>query len=111
MDSEAPANPSTQLSTLLRDGPGVGVHSMVWSDTLANVERCLDRHSLKEFDYRVLFQMSATDSSHLIDSTNANQLGFYRALLYSEEQGGIEKFRPYANLTDDWLDSVRQHLA
>jgi S-DNA-T family DNA segregation ATPase FtsK/SpoIIIE len=110
MDSEAPANPSAQLATLLRDGPGVGVHCMVWSDTLADVERCLDRQTLKEFDYRVLFQMSATDSSHLIDSTSANQLGFYRALLYSEEQGGIEKFRPYADITDDWLEKAHQNL-
>ncbi len=110
MDSEAAANPSTQLATLLRDGPGVGVHCIVWSDTLANVERCLDRQTLKEFDYRVLFQMSATDSSHLIDSTHANQLGFYRALLYSEEQGGIEKFRPYAQITEDWLEKAHQLL-
>jgi S-DNA-T family DNA segregation ATPase FtsK/SpoIIIE len=54
--------------------------------------------------------MSAADSSHLIDSTSANQLGFHRALLYSEEQGGIEKFRPYAEITDAWLEKARQQL-
>jgi hypothetical protein len=70
----------------------------------------MDRQTLKEFDYRVLFQMSAADSSHLIDSTGANQLGFHRALLYSEEQGGIEKFRPYADITDAWLEKARQQL-
>jgi len=111
MEADAAPSPAAQLATLLRDGPGVGVHCIVWSDTLANVERCMDRQTLREFDYRVLFQMSATDSSHLIDSTSANQLGFYRALLYSEEQGGIDKFRPYADITDAWLDKVRRQLA
>jgi hypothetical protein len=110
MDADAAPTPNAHLVALLRDGPGVGVHCVVWSDTLANVERCLDRQTLKEFDYRVLFQMSASDSSHLIDSTGANQLGFYRALLYSEEQGGIEKFRPYAGVTDNWLEKARQQL-
>ncbi len=110
MDADAAPNPSAQLATLLRDGPGVGIHCIVWADTLANIERSMDRQTLKEFDYRVLFQMSAADSSHLIDSTCANQLGFHRALLYSEEQGGIEKFRPYADITDAWLDTVRKQL-
>ncbi|MCP4454361.1 MAG: cell division protein FtsK [Planctomycetes bacterium] len=109
-DADAPANPSAQLGTLLRDGPGVGVHCLAWADTLANIERCIDRQTLKEFDYRVLFQMSAADSSHLIDSTAANSLGFHRALLYSEEQGGIEKFRPYADVTEAWLEKARQQL-
>ena len=51
---------------------------------------------LREFDNRILFQMSATDSSNLIDSPAANKLGLHRALAYSEEQGVMEKFRPYA---------------
>ena len=109
-EADAAPDPTAQLATILREGPGVGVHGLVWADTLANVERCMDRQTLKEFDYRVLFQMSAADSSHLIDSTGANSLGFHRALLYSEEQGGIEKFRPYAEVTDAWLDTVRRQL-
>jgi hypothetical protein len=59
----------------------------------------------------VLFQMSAADSSNLIDSPEANRLGFYRALLYSEEHGRIEKFRPYAPGAPDWLAQVQRTLA
>jgi hypothetical protein len=65
---------------------------------------------MREFDHRVLFQMSATDSSNLIDSPAANKLGFYRALAYSEEQGVIEKFRPYALPPADWLQQVFRSL-
>ena len=65
---------------------------------------------MREFDNRVLFQMSANDSSNLIDSPAANKLGMFRALAYSEEQGTIEKFRPYALMPQEYLDLVKQRL-
>jgi hypothetical protein len=110
LNEGAKATPNAGFAELLRGGPGVGVHVLVWADTLATLERTLDRQSLREFDYRVLFQMSAADSSNLIDSPVANQLGFHRAILYSQEQGGMEKFRPYAVIREEWLAEVGAHL-
>ena len=75
------------------------------------IERTLDRASMREFDHRVLFQMSAADSSNLIDSPLANKLGFFRALSYSEEQGVVEKFRPYALPSKDFVASIAQKLS
>jgi hypothetical protein len=109
-EGDATPQADVRFADLLRDGPAVGIHTLAWADTLATLERTLDRHTLREFDYRVLFQMSAVDSSNLIDSPVANQLGFHRVLLYSEEQGGVEKFRPYAALADDWLAMLSQRL-
>jgi hypothetical protein len=83
---------------------------IAWCDTAAALERTLDRNSVREFDNRVLFQMSAADSSNLIDSPTGNKLGQNRALLYSEEQGVTEKFRPYALPSDRWLAYVKQQL-
>ncbi len=103
--------PDRQFADLLREGPPLGMHVLAWSDTPATVERTLDRGSLREFDHRVLFQMSAADSSNLIDSPLANKLGAYRALAYSEEQGVTEKFRPYALPSAEWLDHVRAQLS
>ena len=108
-EEEKKANPGKQFADLLREGPPHGIHVVAWSDTPASVERTLDRASLREFDNRVLFQMSANDSSNLIDSPVANKLGQNRALAYSEEQGTLEKFRPYALPDDAWLAHVRQH--
>jgi DNA segregation ATPase FtsK/SpoIIIE, S-DNA-T family len=98
------------FSDLLREGPALGMHVMTWADTPVSVERTFDRGMLREFDHRILFQMSANDSSNLIDSPMANKLGFYRALAYSEEQGVMEKFRPYALPSKAWLEQVRQRL-
>ena len=54
--------------------------------------------------------MSANDSSTLIDNPAAGKLGEHRALFFSEEEGKLEKFRPYAYPDDEWLASVRQQL-
>ncbi|MDD4890554.1 MAG: hypothetical protein PHU85_11575 [Phycisphaerae bacterium] len=56
-------------------------------------------------------QSRAADSSNLIDSALANKLGPNRALVYSEELGVLEKFRPYAVPSAEWLEHVRTQLA
>ena len=109
-DEEKKTPPDQQFAELLRDGAQLGIHVIAWCDTPANVERALDRASLREFDHRILFQMSANDSSNLIDSPLANRLGFHRALAFSEEQGTMEKFRPYALPDSEWLTRVKTTL-
>jgi len=107
----APPNPAKQFATILREGPGVGIHTIVWCDSLNNLNRAFDRQSMREFEMRVVFQMSGSDSSTLIDTPIAGKLGPYRALYNSEEHGCLEKFRPYGFPTADWLDEVKRLLA
>jgi hypothetical protein len=109
-EAKAPAA-DKQFAEVLREGPANGVHVVAWADTAVALDRTLDRHSMREFDNRILFQMSASDSSNLIDSPAANKLGLHRALAYSEEQGVVEKFRPYGLPEAAWLEQVRQRLA
>ncbi|MEO6435903.1 MAG: FtsK/SpoIIIE domain-containing protein, partial [Tepidisphaeraceae bacterium] len=110
-DEEKKPQPDKQFTEILRDGPPVGIHTIAWCDTAAALERTLDRAAMREFDNRVLFQMSAADSSNLIDSPTGNKLGQHRALLYSEEQGVTEKFRPYALPGERWLAYVKTQLS
>ena len=110
-EEDKPASPDKQFADLLREGPSHGLHVIAWCDTPVAVERTLDRTMMREFDHRILFQMSAADSSNLIDSPLGNKLGQHRALLYSEEQGVSEKFRPYALPGERWLAYVKQQLA
>ena len=95
-----------RFANILREGPEHHIHTVVWCDTLANTNRALNRRTLHEFDQRVLFQMSAADSSELIDSPAANKLGLHSALLFVESDGILEKFRPYALPEERWLQSV-----
>lgn len=105
-DEEAPPRPDKQFQTIYREGPGVGVHVMVWADTMTVVDRVFDRQALREFGTRVLFQMSANDSTTMIDTPVASRLGLHRALFYSEEEGAIEKFRPYAMPDEQWIATL-----
>ena len=88
--------PAGQLAEILRDGPQLGIHALIWCDTAANVERTFPRGTLKEFDQRVLTQMSAGDSNTMMDSPLASNLGQDRAVLFTESLGTAERFRPYA---------------
>ncbi|WP_423225044.1 FtsK/SpoIIIE domain-containing protein [Candidatus Amarolinea aalborgensis] len=101
----AAVSPAQQFATILREGPDVGIHTLVWCDTMTNLNRTLDRRALREFGLRVAFQMSAEDSSALLDTPAAGKLGPYRALFYSEDEGRLEKFRPYGAPADAWSNT------
>jgi energy-coupling factor transporter ATP-binding protein EcfA2 len=90
--------PYRAFMKLLREGPGVAMHTLLWCDNFNNLQRALDRSGLREFEMKVLFQMNANDSSNLMDSPLAAKLGAYRAYLYTEDQGKLEKFRPYGRI-------------
>jgi hypothetical protein len=105
-----PPSPAQQLPVILREGPDLGVHTLVWCDTAANLNRVLDPRALREFDLRVVFQMSFEDSNHLIGSPAASKLGPHRAIYYSEELSVQEKFRPYGPPPADWVASVGDRL-
>jgi hypothetical protein len=107
---EDEATPPDNLDLILRDGPGLGVHVIAWCDTLTNLNRYFTHQQLREFEMRVLFQMSPTDSGGLLDSPAASKLGRNRALYSSEEQNRIEKFRPYGIPEQSWLEEVGDRL-
>jgi S-DNA-T family DNA segregation ATPase FtsK/SpoIIIE len=105
------ATPADNLGTILKDGPGLGVHVLTWCDNVNNLNRAFDHQVIREFEMRVLFQMSQTDSGHLLDAPHASKLGPNRALYFSEEQNQFEKFRPYAVPTEEWLSHLRGRFA
>jgi S-DNA-T family DNA segregation ATPase FtsK/SpoIIIE len=107
---EKVVTPAERFAELVREGPAVGIHLLVWCDSLANAQRALDRSGLREFEMRVLFQMGVADSSTLIDTPAASRLGLNRALFASEEMSQPEKFRPYRLPPDEWLATVAGRL-
>jgi DNA segregation ATPase FtsK/SpoIIIE, S-DNA-T family len=111
MDKEKPPKPDRQWGEVVRNGPAWGVHSLVWCDSYNDVMRLVDRQALREFELRVLFQMSAADSTNLLDSPAASRLRMHRGLFYSDDLGSIEKFRPYGPPSDEWLARVRDALS
>jgi energy-coupling factor transporter ATP-binding protein EcfA2 len=101
--AEESPSPAKQFAEILREGSDLGIHSLIWCDTVNNLNRRLDRQSLREFDMTIVFQMSGEDSVNLIDSPAASKIGQHYALFYNEEDGRLEKFRPFALPSEEWL--------
>jgi S-DNA-T family DNA segregation ATPase FtsK/SpoIIIE len=111
LDKDKPPKPDKQWGEILRNGPNWGIHSLVWCDSYNDVTRLVDRQTLREFELRVLFQMSSADSTNLLDSPAASRLRMHRGLFYSDDLGTIEKFRPYGPPSEEWLARVRDALS
>jgi len=107
-DKEKTVSPSAQFQEILKEGPSLGIHLVVWCQSYNNFDRWLSRSALREFEYRIAFQMGGTDSSNLVDSPAASRLGPNRALLYRDSMGNLEKFRPYGTPKIEWLDDIMQ---
>jgi hypothetical protein len=105
-DPDKQEKPADLLGRIARDGPTLGIHTIIWCDAVNNLERYLSRQTLREFSWRVVFQMSGSDSTHLIDSPVAQSLGRHRAYLYSDETASTEKFRPYSTPPESWWREV-----
>ena len=101
-----PLSIANKLSEILKRGPVVGVHVIVWSDTFSNAVRWLSNSLLREFEHRIAFRMNQTDSASLVDTPVASTLGPGRAIVYRDQTGTTEKFRPFAWPSDDWLKSI-----
>jgi hypothetical protein len=98
--SDGPAKPDAVLAKLLSDGPGVGIHICLWSDSVSTLTRWLSRGSIRDIELRVLGQMSANDSNQLIDNNQANRLDRNVMLVHDDADGKATKFRPFS------LDSI-----
>ena len=109
-DDGQPASPAKQFAAILREGPALGIHTLIWCDTYSTLSRLVDRQGLRDFEMRVLFQMNPTDSSNLMDTPDASRLGVHRGIYYDDAQGRMEKFRPYGLPADDWLSWVSAQL-
>lgn len=96
-DSYRPAEASKQISRLAEEGPEVGIHLLLWVDSIANLERAVGRSALAPFDRRVALRMAESESNTLVGSHVAARMTDNRALLRDESEavGVIEKFKPY----------------
>lgn len=89
------------LEYILKNGPMVGVFTILQVDNLANLNKIgYNAHSL--FCHRIAMQMSEPDSDKIVGNSAANKLLVlnrpatnYRALYYNHVNNSIFKFKPY----------------
>ena len=88
------------LDFILKNGPAVGVFTIMQCDNLDNLKR-IDS-ALQPFAYRVALQMPETDSNKVVDSSIASKIYVFnrpssvnRAYLRDNIKNTLVKFKPY----------------
>lgn len=94
---------SNQLGKILRDGPEVGVHVVVWFDRPAGIGKRLDNQQLGEFGFRLVGQLSRDDASMLTDTENAAALKPGQGILADVDRTTESKVRKFAVPSVEWL--------
>ena len=101
-----PAHPADLFSLIIREGPGLNMHVILWAESMNTLRRSFGTRDLREFESRVVFRMSVDDSTSLIDHPAGGKLGEYQAILYRDDQASLERFRPYGFPGSEWPDLV-----
>lgn len=101
------------FAKVLREGPEVGIHTLIWADSQSSAARVLDRRMLADCARRVVGPMSEQDSIALIDEPKAGRLDKpHRLIRFDEDRpGDLEVFRPYVPGTPDWFVTAAQQIA
>ena len=96
-----PSECTKSLVTILKDGPSLGVFTVLQVDNLINLNR-LGRGVLNYFNHRIALQMNENDSNKVVGTSAAHKLKVsgrpsseYRALYYNDLNNEITKFKPY----------------
>jgi len=92
---------SKLLETILKDGPSLGVFTVLQVDNLSNLIR-IGRGALNLFNHRIALQMPENDSNKVVGTAAANKLKVsgrpssdFRALYFNFINNEITKFKPY----------------
>jgi pyruvate/2-oxoglutarate dehydrogenase complex dihydrolipoamide acyltransferase (E2) component len=88
----------TCLVQVLKDGPEVGVHVLIWSDAYSNLTKVLDGSELDDLGLRIAGPLAAQESTKLFDDHIASTIEKpNRMVAYDEERvGTLQMITPYA---------------
>jgi len=93
LDAAATISGSAALQRVMRDGPAVGVFTILCCSSAETVSRWLPRQSRHDLQQRIVGRVNASDSAALIDSAEAANLSPATMLIYDDADGTFHKFR------------------
>lgn len=96
------------LSYILKEGPDVGVFSLIQIDSTDNFTKNLEDSLFKEFSQRVASQMNPENSAKVLGNRKAATLGKNRAYYYDDNEIITQKFKPYELPDNSWVTQFKQ---
>ncbi len=95
-----------KLERLMRDGPEVGVHVWLWSDSVSGASRRLTPRMMREVAWRIAGKMSVDDSQTFIGTGQAADLRESQLVMVNEDRGVATRMTAYAPPTAGWVAQV-----
>ncbi len=95
-----------RLEQILRDGPEVGVHVWLWSDSVGGASRRLTPRMMREIGWRIAGKMSGDDSNMFIGSSRASDLRENQLILSNDDRGISTRMTAYSPPSRDWMATV-----
>lgn len=99
-DDDAPSN---VLARILRDGPEVGIHTIVWLDKATSLRRKLSNPAQSDLGLRVVGRCSSADSHALVDSEAAAGLKASQAIFDDHDRSIQVTVRRFAMPSSAWV--------
>jgi S-DNA-T family DNA segregation ATPase FtsK/SpoIIIE len=97
-------SPAANLRLVLREGPEVGVHTVLVTDTLSGLTRRVGTDALDHVTFRVAGQLATDQDRHqVLDLYQPLDLRRNQLVLFDRERDRRVKFRPYGPITESWL--------
>jgi DNA segregation ATPase FtsK/SpoIIIE, S-DNA-T family len=103
---DANAEIAEALEQIMRDGPDVGIHVWIWSDTVSGASRRLSSRMLRECGWRIAGKMSADDSVSFIGTEQAADVRERQIVLTNEDRGVATRAISFFTPSPAWLASV-----
>jgi S-DNA-T family DNA segregation ATPase FtsK/SpoIIIE len=94
------------LEEVMRDGPEVGVHVWLWSDSVSGAARRLSPRMMRECTWRIAGKMSPDDSLSLLGNERAAEIRDRQLLLSNDDRGILTRAMSFGLPGADWLVRV-----
>lgn len=106
VDYDAETDLPELLVQILRDGPEVGVHTLLWFDTIPSIGRRLPPSAAREVSWRLAGKMSADDSSSFLGVDTASSLREQQVLAANEDRGVLQRCTLIAAPSAMWTQEL-----
>lgn len=100
--SYKPSEDMIAITTVLEQGPRVGIYTILQVDTLKSLSERISGKAYDYFNHRIALQMRCEDSEKVVGSKKANELSvegkessLNRAFYFNKKDNVYTKFRPY----------------
>jgi energy-coupling factor transporter ATP-binding protein EcfA2 len=94
------------IEEIMRDGPEVGVHLWIWSDTVAAAARRLSSRMIRECSWRIAGRMSPDDSLSLLGHERAAEIRDRQLLLSNDDVGILARAITFGMPSAGWLADI-----